>query len=191
LVTVGSVDPLTMAWGRDPIRFGGREWLRPVVDHAHLDSKVERWLTRLRRPKILLATQTKLLEPVIDRDGVVAPATPLVAVLADPADLDRVTAVLLAPPVVAWAWRRWFGTALSVDAVKLAARQVGELPLPPDGDAWGEAAGLVAQADGAEPVEAWELADRVAAVMTEAYGADAAVLDWWRERRKPRPAASH
>ncbi|MEM8922142.1 MAG: hypothetical protein AAGD35_01485 [Actinomycetota bacterium] len=188
VVTVGAVDPLVTDWGVTPFRFGGAMRKRPVVDRAALPPKVQRWFDRVRGPKVLLATQAKLLEPVVDRTGTMVPATPLIAVTADPADLDRVAAVFLAPPVVLWAWRTWFGTALSVDAVKPAARQVGALPLPDDGDTWERAAALVADADGLDATEAWDRADAVAELMNEAYGASPEVLAWWRGRRKPRPS---
>jgi hypothetical protein len=188
LVTVGSVDPLSVRWGHAPIRFGGRQWARPVVDPGGLSPKVRAWYGRQLRPKVLLATQTKLLEPVVDRAGRLVPATPLIAVHAQPDDLDRVAAVLLAPPVVLWAWRQWFGTALAVDAVKLAARQVAELPLPADDGAWAEAAALVAEADGADPAAAWDLSVEAAKAMTGAYRASDLVFDWWLARLKPRPS---
>ncbi len=191
LVTVGAVDPLWTAWGTAPIRFGGRDWDRPVIDRSALPPRIAGWLDRQLRPKVLLATQTRLLEPYVDRDGIMAPATPLIAVHADADQLHRVAAVLLAPPVVAWAWRRWFGTAMAIDAVKLAARQVVELPLPPDLDRWDEAAALVAalaeQPHDGGPDDGGRAAARSAAVevarlMTEAYGASGAVLEWWQDR---------
>lgn len=198
LVTVGAVDPLWTAWGTAPIRFGGRDWERPMVDRSALPPRIAAWLDRQLRPKVLLATQTRLLEPCLDRAGTMAPATPLIAVHADPDELHRVTAVLLAPPVVAWAWRRWFGTAMAIDAVKLAARQVVELPLPDDLDRWEEAAALLASLapdDGAagpdrERIAARAVAVDVARLMTDAYGAEPSVLEWWRHRlpgRAPAP----
>lgn len=193
VVTVGSVDPLVVGWGTEPTRFGGTAWSHPVIDRDQLPPKVVRWYDRLRRPKVLLATQSKLLEPVIDHHGDLAPATPVIAVLAAPGDLERVTAVLLAPPVALWAWRRWFGSALSVDALKLAAKQVAELPLPTDSERWAEAAELIARRDqaaggGQDAAQAWDLAVEVATIMTEAYGVGPEVLGWWKTRLKPRPA---
>ncbi|MEL7158056.1 MAG: hypothetical protein AAFN30_15865, partial [Actinomycetota bacterium] len=181
-------DPLWVDWGVRPYRFGGAVRCRPVVDREHLPPKVQRWFDRVRGPKVLLATQAKLLEPVIDREGTSVPATPLIAVTAGPADLDRVAAVLLAPPVALWAWRRWFGSAMSVDAVKLAARQVAQLPLPADSGAWASASAMVAEADGLGPGEAWDRSLAVAELMTRAYGADDEVFAWWCGRRKARPA---
>jgi hypothetical protein len=192
VITVGAVDPLLVAWGNKPFRFGGARWTHPVVDRAALPPKVQRWFDRLRRPKVLLATQAKLLEPVVDRSGDMVPATPVIAVLAEPDELDRVTAVLLAPPVVLWAWRQWFGAALSVDAVKLAAKQVGELPLPADSEAWNEATALLSDTGwgGTGPNDAaaaWDQALEIATIMTEAYEAEPEVLEWWKARLKPRP----
>lgn len=178
LATVGLIDPLVNRWGEAPCRFGGRRWDRPVIDRSALDDKVGRWVDRQARPKVVLATQSKVLEPVVDGDGSLVPATPLVAVHGAPDRLAHVAAVLLAPPVVAWAWARWLGTALTVDGLKLAARQVLELPLPEDAAAWDEAASMVAL-DG---TGGSAMAVRVATVMNRAYGADDAVLKWWLHR---------
>ena len=185
LVTVGSVDPLSVGWGREPTRFGGRRWTRPVIDPSALSPKVGAWLERQLRPKVVLATQSRLLEPAVDRVGDVAPATPLIAVHAEPAELDRVAAVLLAPPVLLWAWRRSFGAAMSVEAVKLAARQVGDVPLPVDDDRWAEAAGLVAGADGGPGPGAWASTVEVARLMNAAYGGSVEVFQWWLARVRP------
>ncbi len=190
VVTVGSIDPLELAWGRRPIRFGGRRWDRPVVDRARLDPKVGRWFDRNLGPKVLLATQTKLLEPVVDWNGDLMPATPVIAVAAPADRLAHVAAVLLAPPVSAWAWRRWFGTALTVDAIKLAARQVIELPLPPGGGLWDEAAALVAETRGGDPDGIRSTVQEVAAIMTAAYGASDEVLTWWQRRWGGEPSAT-
>jgi len=125
---------------------------------------------------------------VVDRDGSLVPATPLLSVQVDPDALDRIAAVLLAPPVVVWAWRRWFGAALAVDALTLAAKQVEELPLPSDTGAWDEAAAMVADHTGtaADVNAGWNRACAVAEVMTRAYGADHEVFRWWLERsRRP------
>jgi hypothetical protein len=197
LVTVGSVDPLTIGWGRAPTRFGGRHWTRPVVEPEALTGRVGRWVDQRLVPKVVLATQSRVLEPVVDRTGELVPATPLISVTAPPDELDRVAAVFLAPPVVAWAWQRWFGTALSVDALKLAARQVLELPLPRDRGAWDEAGALVASADprteastdhSTDPIEAGRIAAEVAAIMNRAYGAEREVLDWWLDRAGTGPS---
>lgn len=186
LLTVGGVEPLAARWGTDRCRFGGQRWLRPWIDVDRLEPKVRTWTERRLEPKVVVATQSKLLEPVIDRTGSIVPATPLLAVHCSQDELGLVAAVFLAPPVVAWAWRRWFGSAMAVDALKLAARQVTELPLPTDRGAWREAAGLLADTPTVGVEEGWSLSCAVAATMNRAYGADQSVLDWWLSRSKKR-----
>jgi hypothetical protein len=186
LVTVGSVEPLSTTWGRAPIRFGNRKWRRPFIDEALLDDKIRRWYRRQAVPKVVVATQSKLLEPVIDDTGTLVPSTPLLSVHATPDDLAYVAAVLLAPPVVALAWERWFGSAMAVDALKLAAGQLSELPLPVDRGRWQAAAELIAAEPGAclrrSVDDGWQLAAEVARLMNDAFGADQAVLEWWLDR---------
>ncbi len=187
LTTVGMVDPLFSAWGHGQFRFGGKRWTMPVIDTAALQGKVARWTDRQLRPKVVLATQSKVLEPVIDRIGNIVPATPLIAVHGRPEDLAHIAAVLLSPPVVAWAWTRWFGTAMAVDALKLSATQVGELPLPSDRAAWDRAADLIARwteddaAVGANR-DGMACAIEVAAIMNDSYGGSAELLAWWTNR---------
>ncbi|MGB5757458.1 MAG: hypothetical protein WBM50_11120, partial [Acidimicrobiales bacterium] len=190
LVTVGAVEPLAVKWGAEQSTFGRRKWLTPWIDVEALDPKIRAWTDRQLQPKVVLATQSRLLEPVVDLAGNMIPATPLIAVHGDADDLASIAAVLLAPPVVAWAWQRWFGAALAVDAIKLAARQVLELPLPDDRLAWDRAAALIADAEpdpafngGVDSIEdGWALATEVAAIMNRAYGADDVVWQWWVER---------
>jgi len=182
LVTVGSIDPLDLAWGHRSLRLGGRQWHRPVVDVEALDGRVGTWVAQRSVPKVVLATQSRVLEPVVDRSGRLVPVTPLIAVEAPAASLDRIAAVLLAPPVVAWAWQRWFGASLSVDALKLAAKQVLDLPLPADESMWEEAAALILDADNAGETRAAPVAEAVARLMNRAYGADDSVFDWWQAR---------
>ncbi len=189
LVTVGSIDPLDLAWGRRTCRLGGRQWHRPVVDLDALDDRVGGWVSQRSVPKVVLATQSRVLEPVVDRSGHLVPVTPLITVEAPADSLDRIAAVLLAPPVVAWAWQRWFGASLSVDALKLAAKQVLELPLPADEVAWADAAALIAEADAGagsagagSAAGAASVARAVAELMNRAYGAEDSVYDWWRAR---------
>ncbi len=193
LLTVGSVEPLSTTWGVEPIRLAGTRWTRPVVRVEDLDGKVRRWTEGQLHPKVVLATQSKVLEPVIDTKGSLVPLTPLVSVMCEPGDLALVTAVLLSPPVVALAWQQTFGTAMSVDAVKLAARDVTGLPLPGNRAWWDDAACLLAEVDNAtvegDVTAGWALAVEVAELMTKAYGADRAVFDWWVGRAKKSWAA--
>jgi hypothetical protein len=106
------------------------------------------------------------------------PSVPVISVLPrDPCgdvDVWQVLAVLLAPPVTAWALRRWGGTALSRSALKLGAPNVREIPWP-EGDV-AIAAGMLRAGD----------VDGAALEMCRAYGVGEVVYEWWAARIRPR-----
>ena len=137
-------------------------------------------------PKLLVGTQGKVVEAVVDEDGAWLPSVPVISVMPAVGDLWRVLAVLLAPPVTAHAVARYAGTALSMQAVKLSASQVAAIPLPTVEEPWAEAANVVrrAQADaGARPA----LLREAGALMCAAYEVDAdTVLPWWEDRLRKR-----
>lgn len=182
LTTVGSIDPLFGWWGERPTRFATKLWHKPVIEPEKLDPKVRRWLDNQMRPKVVLPTQSKVLEPLIDVDGRIVPATPVLAIHTTVERLHHVAAVLLAPPVVAWALRRSFGSALSLDAVKLSASQVQELPLPTNREPWDEAATMLSETNPASYPDALSLAKSVSELMMAAYGAHPEVMEWYESR---------
>ncbi len=200
LATVGSLDPLWSWWGVRQTTFAKRGWLHPAIERSQLDEKVARWFARQCREKVLVPTQSKVFEPFVDRSGTVIPATPLLSVhvaddaepLADgePLTLDMLAAILLAPPIVAWARRRWFGAALSTTAIKVPASGLGELPMPADLVRWRSAAALIAGEDvpaGIEPtaVKTRSIVESVGLEMTEAYlgsGEGQSLYSWWLDR---------
>ena len=180
LITVGLIDAGAVAWGARTTRLAGTRYRHPRVDLAALmagaSPDVARWFADRLKPKVLVATQTKVIEAAVDARGTWLPSTPVIAVHPEPEMLWRVGAALLAPPVTVWALETYGGTALADDAVKLAASQVLEVPLPPDERAWREGAALLER--GAPVTD-------VAAAMNQAYGASDAVLTWWTARVVP------
>jgi hypothetical protein len=167
LVTSGLIDPARCAWGARPARFARRRWDAPGLDPATLPA----WANALQAPKVLVATQTRVVEAVADETGAFVPCTPVLSVVPATLDLWHVLAVLLAPPISAWAHHEASGAALSSNALKLSAGQLRRVPLPPTGDDWDEAASHARDGD----------VDALAVAMTRAYGVD--VLDWWRAQR--------
>ncbi|HEY5155067.1 MAG TPA: hypothetical protein VIJ47_10065, partial [Acidimicrobiales bacterium] len=195
LVTAGLIDPLRSRWGRTEARFGGSRWQAPVVDMERLQAgkpSLAGWGAERRVPKVVVATQTRVIEAAVDEDGSWWPSVPTIAVTprsGGPVDLWSLAAVLSAPPVSAWALRHYGGTALSGDAIKLSAAQILTIPLPDGSDAWanGAAAARAAHRAGERgDALAWQaaLAD-LGAAMCEAYGAPAEVLAWWSARLPP------
>ena len=173
IVTVGAVDPLHTTWADEPVRLRRRDLMAPVLDADALPPAVRRWWDALARPKLVVATQSRVLEPVVDADGSLVPVTPLIAVVPeDPADLDRLAAVLLAPAVSRWLWERRLGTALSTAAITARAADIADIPLPAEPDAWERGAAAVRSGDLAAVGEA----------MTAAYRSTPEVSAWWRDR---------
>jgi hypothetical protein len=196
VLTSGLVDPGGTGWGVRSARLAGRRLDAPVLDLAAAASSPEK---RLRaavsvrsRPKVVLATQSRVLEAVVDDDGRWWPSVPLVTILLrdEIDDVEHrwmVAAALMAPPVTAWALCVAGGTALTPTAVKLAARQVLEVPLPIDDDLWRRAAAALREAARAAPTGP-DLDDltAVGATMCDAYGLPGTTAEqvtaWWRAR---------
>jgi hypothetical protein len=175
LVTSGLLGVGTSAWGSAPARFAKRRWARPTVVVTALDEPLRRWLDPLLRPKVLVATQTRIVEAAADREGRWVPCTPVLSVVPhDPWAVDRLTAALCAPPVSAWVARRAAGTGLSPGALRLTTTLLGQVPLPVDERRWAAATDALAAGD----------LDRYAPLATDLYGLDPAVaaevLAWWR-----------
>ena len=193
LVTTGAVDWGRSGWGERPVRFAKRSWKAPVVDLAGLRGldpsvqatrAVRRWIERTSGPKLLVANQTRVVEPAVDRLGAWVPSVPTLAVVPyNPDDLWLVAAAVGSPTATAWLWRRAPGTALSRDALKIAPRDLADLPLPPDRVAWAAAAEAL-DAYVARPTDsAFEAYVDAAAA---AYGAPPELVAWWRARVPPR-----
>ena len=175
LVTVGLIDPARLLWGERVARIAGTTFTHPVVDVSKL---VKEFALR-KRPKVLVATQTRIIEAVADYDGSLWPSVPVISALPTQDGeevIDLLLAAVFAPPASVWAARQAAGTARSPGAVRLSATQLGFLPLPTNREQW-----LV----GAQLLRAGDL-EAAALTLTDAYDLDdneqTAVLNWWRPR---------
>ncbi len=137
LITSGLIDRDRSLWGERPTRILKQKWQAPRVDRERIerDTDLGDWLRARLVPKILLATQTRVLEPLLDLRGELVPCVPVITITPapdDPAPLDTLRAVhasLLSPISTAFAARQFAGAALSPDAIKLSAKQTLTLPL--------------------------------------------------------------
>ena len=159
------------------------------------DTKLATWASRRLVPKVLLATQGKVLEAVADAEGAWLPSVPVITVRPhDPDALWRLLAVLLAPPVCAVAATRYAGSALNPAAIKLSAKQVAGLPLPTVDSAWDHGAREVRAAqEASSSEERRERLLRAGRTICAAYGFDVGgyvehgppadeLLAWWSRR---------
>lgn len=180
LVTSGCIDIGACTWDEHAVRFAKRRWDRPVVDLEGLRSdnpKLSAWVDRVRRPKVVVASQTKVIEAAVDPQGTWVPVTPVISVLpAVAADAPRLAAALCSPPVSVWAARLAAGTGMSSTAIRVSAALVLTAPLPLDDAAWDEATDALATHD----------LLRFADAATAMYCLPAPVADevraWWSAR---------
>jgi hypothetical protein len=185
LITAGAVEWGRTAWGERPARFAKRVWQAPAVDLDRLDAEgttaARRWVDRTRRPKLVVATQTRVVEVAVDEGGTWVPSVPALAVVpadpGDPDDLWALAAALASPAATAWLLRRAPGAALGRGALKVAARDLAELPLPTDAVAWADA--TAAFRAGARELDAFT------AAAAAAYGSPPDLVAWWRTRLDP------
>lgn len=189
LITSGAIDPLEVRWGSRPVKFAGSRWHAPLLDIEQIEDRdVQLWYEQRAVPKLLLASQTRVLEAIVDESAAMAPSVPVLSVEPhSPGDLWRVAAVLTSPLASVWIGRQAAGTGLSQSAFRVRARDVMGLPLPDDDGAWdagAEAARRAQEAAQAGRVDAHVDALRELAVsMSAAYGGvESSVTTWWWER---------
>jgi len=190
LITTKHVDLASNAWGACDVRILGARMRHPGVDARALSNtpKMLAWMRARRVPKILVATQTKVIEAWVDEAGDAVPLVPLITVTpARRADLWRVAAAVASPVVAARAVALYAGSALSAAAIKLSARQLLDMPLPRDARQWTRSARELKRASLARTPAARERALRAfASASCQAHGLRgrelAEVLAFWESR---------
>lgn len=185
LITVGLIEPAACLWGLVPTRLHKAAWRAPRLDRRRMEDEgvLRRWLGARLVPKVIVATQTRVIEAAVDERGEWAPTTPVVSVMPrEPARLWHVAAAVSSPVACAVAARLYGGTGLTPGVLKVSARQVLSLPAPPEGRAWDEGAIAFRAASGAR-CEAARLSAlrRMGEAMVEASGVahGAGMLEWW------------
>ena len=143
LITTGLIDLAACHWGSVPTRVLKTKWQAPRIDRARMvrDGTLGQWLTTRMVPKLLIATQTRVVEVLADDAGRLVPSVPVLTVTPHDAEqLWHIAAVIASPVCTAIAMRKYAGAALSSDAIKLSAKQVLQLPLPHESIDWDAAA---------------------------------------------------
>jgi len=177
LVTSGLIDPGRCWWGTRPTRFAKDRYDAPRVTVSKLSPALQAWVASRLVPKVLVASQTKVLEAVVDEHGAWLPSVPVVSVIPNHGtDVWKVAAVLTSPVASAWLAGRRFGSGLSSTAVPVAAGDLAEIPVPPASGrrAWTAAAAKLQAGDvvgcGMDMLRAYGLRQR------------SDLLVWWQDR---------
>lgn len=189
LVTSGSIDALWCRWGERETRFARKRWQAPVLHLDRIDDDaVRQWFGDRQRPKLLLASQTAILEVIVDPTGSLVPSVPVLVV--EPPDHDLLwplAAVLTSPVASAWMYALAAGTGLSRRSIRVRAKDVAEIPLPAQGSSWEQAAEharLAQEASSRADVAGYADAMRsLGKAMDLAYGVDGSAGTWWWNRQ--------
>lgn len=150
LATTRHIDLCACAWGECEVRVLGERYTRPTIAPARVVGRkgMDGWLEARLVPKILVATQTRVIEAFVDERGEYAPLVPIISVFPHTGtDLWRLAAAIASPVVAARALALYAGSALGAGAIKLSARQLLAMPLPRDARAWKRSAACLRARD--------------------------------------------
>ncbi|RNC81857.1 MAG: hypothetical protein ED559_08765 [Phycisphaera sp.] len=143
LITTSMIDPACIGWGQQPHRILKERWQSPRVDRErmHKEGSLSAWIEARLVPKVLIATQSNVIESVVDGDGIYLPCMPVITACPKPGvGLWHLASALSSPIACLYAVRHYAGTAMTPDAIKLSAKQVLTLPIPAPGGVWDSAA---------------------------------------------------
>jgi len=133
LVTTGLIDPLACYWGTHTTKFDKVKYERPVVVLDRLEAPIRKWAESRRVPKILVATQGKMVELVIDVRGEWLPCVPVISIMANDetdVDLRALASILLSPAAFDYFRATKLGSGLSTGAIKVSAGDLRAMPAP-------------------------------------------------------------
>ncbi|HCK74184.1 MAG: N-6 DNA methylase [Acidimicrobiales bacterium] len=180
LATVGLIDPFLFMHGKITSRFAKQRFQYPVLEiEGNPPEAFQRWLDSKTAPKLLVATQTRIVECFADAQGRLLPSTPLLSVVpADAGVLWHLLAAIMSPPAAAWLIANAAGTGLSGETIRIRASLLSDLPLPEKSPAWDEGAAL-AQKLQEKQCHIDEFIN-FAELMNQAYNSTSeGLLTWW------------
>jgi hypothetical protein len=177
-ITTGLIDPGVCHWGSRPARFAKQNFAAPRVDLTQLDPAMTAWAKRKLVPKVLVATQTQVIEAVADPTGAWLPGVPITSVVPKAPGATAVweiAAVLTSPVATLAAWWSSAGSGLSARSLRISPRLIALTPWPK-----GDIAAAV------HHFQAGRIAD-CGREMAAAYDMDPAHpgIEWWLNSLRP------
>ena len=163
------------------MRYARRRWHAPVVDLDRLVASppvAQRWVARSPAPKLVVGTQTRVVEAAVDAVGTWVPSVPALAVVPhDPGDLWLLAAAVLAPAATAWLAHGRSGPALDRAPSRWPSPTWPRCPSPADTEAWDAApSALCAYAADPRPARL----DRYLAPPRPPMAPPPSSTAWWR-----------
>jgi hypothetical protein len=127
VVNSGTIDRCAELWGKTPLRYLGRSFLRPVI--AAPERLPPRRLAQARTPKLIVAGMTRSLEAMIDARGEVL-AGKSTTICWWPADLRVLAAILHSRALDDYYQHVHGGDRLARGYLRIGPRQLRGLPVP-------------------------------------------------------------
>jgi SAM-dependent methyltransferase len=168
VITSGLIDVGRVRWGEANATIARRRFTRPTVPTSELSGRLRARLV----PKVVVATQTRVIEAAVDEKGEWLPAVPVISIVTEGTQLWPIATALCSPPLTAWAATQHLGAARSSSAIKLSASDLRALPLPEPSASWEQAEAALRAGDVLESGR----------LMCTAYGVDDTSFTWWRDR---------
>ncbi|MFK7758495.1 MAG: class I SAM-dependent DNA methyltransferase [Phycisphaerales bacterium] len=189
LVTTGLVDLGRCWWGQKPTRILKQRWESPRVNRLKMqrDDRLDRWVRGRAVEKVLVPTQTKVVEVLVDNLGEYAAVTPMISVMPkNGQDVWAIGAAIGSPVCTLHAMRHFGGAAMHADAIKMSAKQVLCLPLPVDSESWGRGTELFQELHHADEGSYKLVVREFGMMMCNAYCLNLRekneVMKWWITR---------
>lgn len=143
LITTRMIDPAHNCWGLRASRVLKESWQSPRIDRDRMreSGTLSDWIDARLVPKVLIATQSNVIEAIVDNDGDCLPCMPVITAFPkNGVSLWHLASALSSPIACQHAVRHYSGTAMTPDAIKLSAKQVLTLPIPVPCASWDRAA---------------------------------------------------
>ncbi|GAB5495642.1 MAG: hypothetical protein Phyf2KO_07220 [Phycisphaerales bacterium] len=143
LITTSMIDPAHNGWGKRSFRILKEKWGFPRIDRdrMRISGTLSGWMDTRLVSKVLVATQSHVIEAVVDDEGACLPCMPVISACPKPeVDLWHLASAVSSPVACLHAVRHYSGTAMTPDAIKLSAKQLLTLPIPLPCESWDSAA---------------------------------------------------
>jgi hypothetical protein len=188
LLITAHVEVASHRFGEVEARLLGQRWKRPGVRLADLEQRgLGGFMAARLVPKVVVATQTRVVEACVDARGAFLPVVPLISVTPRvEVDLWRIAAAILSPVTTIHALERCAGAGLSAGAIKLSASAVRAIELPARGVEWEASAMALRDIAQARDADRRAKLRAFGEVSLAAYGLSGVpadrVLSWWLAR---------
>lgn len=179
VITVGIIDLLQNHWGRKQTKINKNKYLYPSISKEKLFSipGIQNWAVQVLRRKILLATQTRRIEFIIDNDGNLIPSVPAISVIPrNGVDIFELATLFMTPALNAYLLNQFVGAGMTSEVLKLSKSQIEAIPLPINRETWTQASALLKNALSTDEF----LLTKIGNLMNTSYELPGDLaLDWW------------